>query len=99
MRSFEAIFRVPVAHHLNLVRSKARGGIVRGEYWEHEELDGSGQTVARYETFCESNGGGSAWSGWRKYDPNGRLIEAQEPAADLLDGRERSVHVELPSEQ
>jgi hypothetical protein len=83
MRSFEAIFCVPINHHLNLIRSRARGGLFRGEYWEHEELDPTGKLVARYESFHETSGGGSAHSGWRKYAPDGQLLEVREPVPDL----------------
>jgi hypothetical protein len=83
MRSFEAIFCVPVHHQLNLVRSRARGGLSRAEYWEHEELDPTGKLVARYESFHEIAGGGSGHSGWRKYAPDGQLLEARELVPDL----------------
>jgi hypothetical protein len=82
MPSFEAIFCVPANHSLNLVRSRARGGLFRGEYWEHEEIDTTGKLVARYESFHESGGGGAAHSGWRKYAPDGVLIEARELVPD-----------------
>jgi hypothetical protein len=83
MPSFEAIFRVPVSHSLTLVRSRARGGLFRGEYWEHEEVDPTGKLVARYESFHELSGGGAAHSGWRKYGPDGALLEQREPVPDL----------------
>ena len=72
--NFEAIFRVPSAHSLLVVRSRSRGGLLSGVYWEHEEYDTTGALIARYQSFSESRDGGVRQSGWRKFDLAGRLI-------------------------
>ena len=77
-QNFEALFRVPVIHRLLVVRSRSRGGLWSGVYWEHAEYDPHGLNVARYESFAESNQAGVRRSGWRKYDPAGRLVEEGE---------------------
>ena len=77
-QNFEAIFRIPVTHRLLVVRSRSRGGLWSGVYWEHEEYDPRGMQIARYESFVESDQAGVRRSGWRKYDATGRLIEEDE---------------------
>ena len=77
-QNFEALFRVPVIHRLLVVRSRSRGGLWSGVYWEHAEFDPHGLKVARYESFAESNQAGVRRRGWRKYDPDGRLVEEGE---------------------
>jgi hypothetical protein len=72
--NFEAVFHIPSTHSLLVVRSRSRGGFEGGVYWEHEEYDPKGALIARYESFSESDHAGVRRSGWRKYDPTGRLI-------------------------
>ena len=76
--NFEAIFHIPSAHYLLVVRSRSRGGFLSGVYWEHEEYDTTGALIARYQSFSESRDGRVCQSGWRKYDLAGRLIEERE---------------------
>ncbi len=72
--NFEAVFGVPATHRLLAVRSRSRGGLTSGIYWEHEEYDTSGVRVARYESFEEMTASGVRRSGWRKFDPSGHLV-------------------------
>jgi hypothetical protein len=73
-RCFEETFRVPPHHRLVQVRSRARGGIVRGVYWAHEEYDPRGHLVARYESYQEVSEGAPRRSGWCKLDEAGRVL-------------------------
>ena len=89
MRSFEAVFGIPADHRLELVKSRIRGGLIRAEYWRHEEFDANGALVAEYESFSELDPTSAAVnSGWRRYDPDGSLIQSHhglpEAFADLL---------------
>jgi hypothetical protein len=75
MNSFEAAFRIPPIHRLEQVKTRARGGIVQGMYWEHREYDTSGSLVARYESFQElAVEVSKCRSEWRKYDRTGQLV-------------------------
>jgi hypothetical protein len=78
MRCFEWTFRVPPYHRLQQVRSRARAGVVRGVYWEHEEYNPAGFLVARYESYEEIAEAAPRRSGWRKFDPEGRLLARSE---------------------
>jgi hypothetical protein len=74
MRCFEWTFRVPPHHRLEQVRSRVRAGVVRGVYWVHAEYDRAGFLVARYESYDEIADAAPRRSGWRKFDPDGRLL-------------------------
>jgi hypothetical protein len=74
VQGFEALFQVPPQHRLVQVRSRSRGGLVSGTYWEHEEYDAAGRLVARFESFVEAGPDGHCESGWSKYDPLGQLV-------------------------
>ena len=76
--NFEAVFHIPDSHYLLVVRSRSRGGFLSGVYWDHEEYDARGELIARYQSFAESDHAGVCRSGWRKYDPAGRLVEEGE---------------------
>jgi hypothetical protein len=52
--NFEAVFHIPSAHYLRVVRSRSRGGLLSGVYWEHEEYDPKDALIARYKSFSES---------------------------------------------
>ena len=83
MQGFEATFAIPAEHRLELVRSRARGGLVRAEYWRHEEFDTDGALVAVYESFSEADpASGTVNSGWRRYDPQGVLTATHEGPAE-----------------
>ncbi len=85
MGSFEAVFKVPHGHRLELVRTRSKGGELRGEYCSHEEFDSQGQLVARYESFCEiDQRTGSAKSGFLKDAPDGSRAEPSEAVRALL---------------
>jgi hypothetical protein len=74
--SFEALFQVAPQHELVQVRSRSRGGLTSGTFWEHEEYDARGELVARYESFEETKASGQLATGWRKTGPDGRLLQA-----------------------
>jgi hypothetical protein len=74
--NFEVLFRIPPAHRLIAVRTRGRGGIVSGVYWEHEERDGTGRLIARYESFDEISATGLRRTGWRKFGGDGKLVGA-----------------------
>ncbi len=65
---FEVIFQVPATHRLLAVRSRSRGGLIRGIYWQHEEYNAGGRLVARYQSFEEISAAGETRSGWSKFD-------------------------------
>jgi len=77
--TFDEIFKIQPGNTLKLVHSHL------GNYdddWEHEERNGRGELVARYESWDHFQPRGPHSStGWRKYAPDGTLIEK---------------HVELP---
>jgi hypothetical protein len=75
--NFEALFGVPRHYRLVLIRSRGRGGAMWGDYWSHQEVDGSGTVIASYESYAEVDTQGHVQCGWRKYDSSGNLIEAQ----------------------
>jgi hypothetical protein len=81
MPRFERTFQIPPSHRLEQVRTRARGGLVRATYWDHEEYDTQNRLVARYHTFWESQATGEDACGWRKYDSNGHMVDAQDLAA------------------
>jgi hypothetical protein len=73
--NFETIFQIPPTHSLVQIRTRSRGGIVRGVYWDHEEYDLTGRLVARYRSFEEMSTAGPRQSGWRKFDGEGHLLQ------------------------
>ncbi|RVU14390.1 hypothetical protein [Methylobacterium oryzihabitans] len=75
---FETIFRIPVHHRLVITSSRSRGGRAHGVRWFHDEYDGTGALVARYETYDETDEGGRSRCGWRKVDAAGRLVAKRE---------------------
>ena len=77
MPNFEALFGIPHHHRLVLIRSRARGGQVRGVYWSHQEVNPSGAVMAVYESYDEVDAQGQAQRGWRKYDALGSLEDVQ----------------------
>jgi len=78
MPRFEHAFQIPPNHRLEQVRTRARGGLDRATYWDHEEYDAQDQLVARYHTFWEVRCAGEDACGWRKYDSNGQMVDAQD---------------------
>jgi hypothetical protein len=85
MKSFETVFAIPAEHRLELVKTRVRGGLIRAEYWRHEEFDARGAFVARYESFSELDPtSGAVNSGWRRYDPDGLLTDSQDELPERL---------------
>jgi hypothetical protein len=87
MPTFEHAFHVPPTHRLEQVRTRVRAGVVRASYWDHEEYDVHGRLIARYHTFRELSEAGEGCCGWRKYDSNGQMVDAQ----DLPASRNRAL--------
>jgi hypothetical protein len=80
--NFEAIFGVAADHRLEQVRSRSRGGALRGTFWTHEEYDADGRLVARYESFREFDAAaGTSRNGWVKYDADGWVVDEGRIAA------------------
>ncbi len=75
--TFEVLFGIPYHHRLVFIRSRSRGGPMRGIYWTHEEVDQSGTVIARYESYEQVDRSGRVRRGWRKYDASGCLIGQQ----------------------
>ena len=91
MKGFENVFGIRIEHRLELVRSRSRGGVVRGEYFDHEEFDSRGNLIARYESFSEIDPvTRTAHRGWYRYDAEGFLTDRHddipEPIGDALAG-------------
>jgi hypothetical protein len=85
MKSFEAIFGVPAEHRLELVMSRVRGGLVRAEYWRHEEFDSPGTLIAGYESYSEVDPvTGTVNNGWRRFDATGALTHSENELPELL---------------
>jgi hypothetical protein len=74
MMTFTQIFAVPREHSLILLKHSGRGAAKREE-WLHEERDAAGRLVARYESWEDLS---RRSSGYRKYDPGGRLLSASD---------------------
>jgi hypothetical protein len=72
--NFETLFQVPPTHSLVQIRTRSRGGSVRGIFWDHDEYDPAGQLIARYSSFDEVSATGLRQSGWRKFDREGLLV-------------------------
>jgi hypothetical protein len=76
--SFEALLEIPQHHRLVQVRSRSRGGLMRGTFWEHEEYDPSGVLIARFSSFEETDPTGCTVRGCKKYDAAGQLVDSAE---------------------
>lgn len=74
MTSFVQIYAIPREHSLVLLRHSDHGDM-RQEEWHHEERDADGCLVARYESWEDLS---RRISGYRKYDPAGRLLSASD---------------------
>jgi len=73
MMTFTQIFAIPDGHSLVLVRHS--GDSPRPEEWHHEERDADGRLVACYESWEDRS---RRISGFRKFDPAGRLLSASD---------------------
>jgi hypothetical protein len=76
--NFEAIFQIPVTHHLVLVRSRSQGGSVLTENWEHDEYDASGHLVAHYSSFQQVSATSKGQCGWRKLDKDSQWVSERD---------------------
>jgi hypothetical protein len=72
MITFTQIFAVPREHSLTLLKYSGCRAAKREE-WLHEERDGAGRLVARYESWEDLSS-----SGYRKYDPSGQLLRVSD---------------------
>ncbi|MGB8843354.1 MAG: hypothetical protein WCC64_20050 [Aliidongia sp.] len=73
MATFEKIFGIPASHILKTEFHSHHGG--QQESWTHEEYDGQGQLVARYESWAHTDYYGKPTrEGWKKFDLNGALV-------------------------
>ena len=76
MASFETIFRIPSSHVLKAKFHSYGAGVP--ESWSHEEYDGEGEFVARYESCVHTNDDGVRTSdGWKKFDFEDVLVAAE----------------------
>jgi hypothetical protein len=76
MASFETIFRIPSSHVLKAKFHSYGAGVP--ESWSHEEYDGGGEFVARYESCVHTNDDGVRTSdGWKKFDFEDVLVAAE----------------------
>ena len=76
MASFETIFRIPSSHVLKAKFHSYGAGVP--ESWSHEEYDGGGEFVARYESRVHTNDDGIRTSdGWKKFDFEDVLVAAE----------------------
>ena len=76
MTSFETIFRIPSSHVLKAKFHSYGAGVP--ESWGHEEYDGGGEFVARYESCVHTNDDGVRTSdGWKKFDFEDVLVAAE----------------------
>jgi hypothetical protein len=76
--NFEAIFHVPAAHRLMLVRSRSQGCPAVAIDWEHDEYAPDGCLVARYQSFERLGPSGERQNGWRKFDRIGQLVNEED---------------------
>jgi len=89
---FEVLFEIPPHHRLVQVRSRSRGGLMSGMFWEHEEYDASGRLVARFNSFEETSPTGCTVRGWKKYGAAGQLVDSAEFSAGWRVRAQRSAH-------
>jgi hypothetical protein len=82
--NFAVLFRIPPAHRLLAVRTRGRGGIVSGIYWECEECDTTGRLITRYESFNETSAAGLGQTGWHKFDREGNLVQVRSPCRRMV---------------
>ncbi|WP_345858299.1 hypothetical protein [Shewanella algae] len=74
--SLKDMFGVPEENALEQVKYKAKGTMAQNEYWTYEERDPKGNLVSTIEHWdCTSLNNLKTDSGYRKYDPSGKLIE------------------------
>ncbi len=72
MATFVQIFKIKPSHTLKELRAH------HGNYdddWTHEEYDERGALVARYESWDHMPPRQPHSAGWRKFGPDGKLIE------------------------
>lgn len=70
MSVFEKIFGIPVSHTLKQTNYRGKGPVANNESWEHEEYDATGNLVAKYSSWHNTevyNLSGKTNSGWKKY--------------------------------
>ncbi len=72
MATFEQIFKIKEGHALKEVRFR-QGNY--DDHWEHEERNAEGEFVARYESWDHMPPRQPHKVGWRKFSPDGRLLE------------------------
>jgi len=76
----EELYGIHSNHTLKEITSRQRGTMAQNESWVHEEMDESGNLVARYESWHNTplNLSQSTDSGYRKYDAQGMLVETHD---------------------
>lgn len=73
--TFEEIFDVPSGHTLKKTSYREKGHLGQKEEWKHEELNETGEVVARYKSWDETNVRGfKSNSGYEKYDLDGNVV-------------------------
>lgn len=75
--TFEEIFKIPEDHTLKQMSFRQKGSLAQDEFWEHEQFDSNGMVVAKYSSWhcTDAYGGGKTRAGYKKYSPDGVLIE------------------------
>ena len=89
MKSFEAMFGIPAAHQLVLVRSRTPGGAPRtASFGTTRNSSRRGLLVARYESVTDHDSVTGAHSAWYRYDGHGFLTDRHDklpvPLGELL---------------
>jgi hypothetical protein len=73
--SMKEMFEIPENHSLVNISYEDKGSMDQGECWTYEERDEEDRLISKIEYWdCGSPGSLTAKNGYRKLDPNGKLI-------------------------
>jgi hypothetical protein len=83
--SLQEMFEIPENHSLVNISYEEKGSMDRGEYWTYEERDEEDRLISKIEYWdCGSPGSLTAKNGYRKLDPNGKLIVEKQSLKTVL---------------